>query len=85
VRQAIYDKLKLIKVYLKPRNGSPDFEEPLIVTAGSTILDVCQKIHRKFAGEAKFAMVSGTSVRFSPQRVGMEHVVQDGDIVTIMK
>jgi small GTP-binding protein len=85
VRQGIYDKLKLIKVYLKPRNGSPDFEEPLIVTAGSTILDVCQKIHRKFAGEAKFAMVSGTSVRFSPQRVGMEHVVQDGDIVTIMK
>jgi ribosome-interacting GTPase 1 len=85
LREAIYDRLRLIKVYLKPRNGSPDFEEPLIVTAGSTISDVCRKIHRKFAGEAKYALVSGTSVRFSPQRVGVDHVLQDSDIVTIVK
>jgi hypothetical protein len=85
LREAIYNRLRLIKVYLKPRNGSPDFEDPLIVTTGSTISDVCQKIHRKFAGEAKYALVSGTSVRFSPQRVGLDHVVQDRDIVTIAK
>jgi hypothetical protein len=85
LKEAIYDRLRLIKVYLKPRNGSPDFEEPLMVTAGSTISDVCQKIHRKFTGKAKYALVSGTSVRFSPQRVGMDHVVQDLDIVTIVK
>jgi hypothetical protein len=85
LREAIYNRLRLIKVYLKPRNGSPDFEDPLIVTTGSTISDVCKKIHRKFAGEAKYALVSGTSVRFSPQRVGLDHVVQDRDIVTIAK
>ena len=85
LKEAIHDRLGVIKVYLKPRNGSPDFREPLIVTAGSTISDVCKKIHRKFAGEAKYALVSGTSVRFSPQRVGMDHVVQDRDIVTIIK
>jgi len=85
LKKAIYDNLKLIKVYLKPRNGEPDFEEPLIVTAGSTVFDVCNKIHRKVAGEAKYAVVSGNSVRFSPQRVGMDHVVEDRDIVTIIK
>jgi len=85
LKKAIYENLKLIKVYLKPRNGSPDFEEPLIVTAGSTISDVCNKIHRKVAGEAKYALVSGNSVRFSPQRVGMDHIVEDRDIVTIIK
>ena len=85
LKKAIYDNLKLIKVYLKPRNGSPDFEVPLVVTAGSTISDVCNKIHRKVAGEAKYALVSGNSVRFSPQRVGMDHIVQDRDIVTIIK
>jgi small GTP-binding protein len=85
LEEAIYERLRVIKVYLKPRNGSPDFKEPLIVTAGSTISDICKKIHRKFAGEAKYALVSGTSVRFSPQRVGMDHVVQDRDIVTIVK
>ena len=85
LKGAIYDRLRLIKVFLKPRNGVPDFEEPLIVTAGSTISDVCQRIHKKIEGEAKYALVSGTSVRFSPQRVGMDHVVQDRDIVTILK
>jgi small GTP-binding protein len=85
LKKAIYERLKLIKVYLKPRNSSPDFEQPLIITAGSTVSDVCGKIHEKFAGEAKYALVSGTSVRFSPQRVGMDHIVHDRDIVTIMK
>ena len=85
VKKGIYENLKLIKVYLKPRNGEPDFEEPLIVTAGSTISDVCKKIHKKFAGEAKYALVSGNSVRFSSQRVGMDHIVEDRDVVTIIK
>ena len=85
LRAAIYDHMRLIRIYLKPRNGSPDFEEPLMIAAGSTISDVCRKIHRKFAGEAKYAFVSGTSVRFSPQRVGVDHIVQDRDIVTIVK
>ena len=85
LKQAIYDNLQLIQVYLKPRNGEPDFQEPLIITSGSTISDVCEKIHKKFVGQAKYALVSGTSVKFSPQRVGMDHVVADRDIVTIVK
>jgi ribosome-interacting GTPase 1 len=70
---------------LKPRNDEPDYEEPLILTAGSTVTDVCKKIHRRFAGEAKYALVSGSSVRFSPQRVGMNHVLNDRDVITIVK
>jgi hypothetical protein len=85
LKEAIYSRLNFIRVYLKPRNGSPDFEEPLIMTAGSTVFDVCTKIHRKFAGEARYALVSGSSVRFSSQRVGLEHVLNDRDIVTIIK
>ncbi len=85
LREAIFERLNFIRVYMKPRNGPPDLKEPLIVAAGATISDVCTKIHRKFAGEAKYALVSGASVRFSPQRVGMDHIVQDEDIVTIVK
>lgn len=85
LKKGIYERLRLIRVYLKPRTGLPDFEEPLIITAGSTISDVCRKARLKFAGEAKYALVSGTSVRFSPQRVGMDHIIQDRDIVTILK
>lgn len=84
LKETIYDRLSFIRVYLKPRNGDADFDAPLIVTSGSTIADVCAKIHRKVAAEAKYALVSGTSVKFNPQRVGIDHIVQDQDIVTIV-
>ncbi len=84
LKEAIYDRLNFVRVFLKPRNGEPDFDEPLILTAGSTISDVCAKIHRRIADEAKYALVSGTSVKFSPQRVGMDHVIRDRDIVTVV-
>jgi small GTP-binding protein len=85
VKKAIYQRLNFIRIYLKPRNDEPDYEEPLILTVGSTVTDVCRKIHRRAAGEAKYALVSGTSVRFSPQRVGMDHVLNDRDVITIIK
>jgi len=85
LKEAIYDRLSFIKIYLKPRNGEPDFNEPLVVTAGCTISDVCARINRTFAKGAKYALVSGTSAKFGSQRVGMDHIVQDRDVVTIIK
>jgi small GTP-binding protein len=85
LKEAIYNRLGFIRIYLKPRNGEPDFNEPLIMTAGSRISDICACVHRNFAKEAKYALVSGPSVRFSSQRVGMDHIVEDRDVVTIIK
>jgi hypothetical protein len=85
LKEAIYNRLNFIRIYLKPRDGSPDFDEPLIVTAGSTIADICARIHRNLQREAKYALVSGPSVRFSSQRVGLDHMLQDRDVVTIIK
>ena len=85
LQAGIYNRLNFIRVYLKPRNGEADYKTPLIVTAGSTVTDVCTKIHRRFVSDAKYALVSGNSVRFSPQRVGMNHVLSDRDVITIIK
>lgn len=85
LKEAIYKRSNFIRIYLKPRNGEPDFDEPLIITAGSKISDVCGRIHRNLATGAKYALVSGTSVRFRSQRVGMDHILQDRDVVTIVK
>jgi len=85
LKDAIHERLGLIRVYLKPQGGEADFEEPLIVRSGSTIAAICERIHRGLAKEAKYALVSGSSVRFRVQRVGMDHVIMDGDVVTIVK
>jgi uncharacterized protein len=83
--EKIWETLNFIRIYLKRPDGGPDFEKPLILPAGSTLRDVCKKIHPRFVEGAKYAFVSGSSVKFAGQRVGLDHVPSDRDIVTIMK
>ncbi len=83
--QRIWERLNFIRIYLKRPDGDADFESPLILPAGSTLLDVCKRIHPRFVEGAKYAFVWGKSVKFPGQRVGLDHVANDKDIVTIMR
>lgn len=81
----IWKALNFIRIYLKRPDGEPDFEKPLILPAGSALVDVCKRIHPRFAEGAKYAFVSGSSVRFAGQRVSLDHIPADKDVVTIMR
>lgn len=61
----------------------PDFNEALIVRSNSTIADVCDQIHRTLKDTFKYALVWGASARHVPQRVGLNHVICDEDVVSI--
>jgi ribosome-interacting GTPase 1 len=56
----------------------------LIVKENSTIRDVCNKIHRKFVKDFRYAVISGPSAKYDNQRVGLDHIVKEGDVVTII-
>jgi uncharacterized protein len=83
--EKIWETLDFIRIYLKRPDGDPDFEKPLILPAGSTLLDVCKRIHPRFTEGAKYAYVSGSSVKFAGQRVSLDHIPADKDVVTIMR
>ena len=83
LKSEIYSRLNLIRIYLKPKNGEPDFSEPLVMKKGCRIRDVCERIHRDFVNNFKYAKVWGKSVRFPGQRVGIDHELEDGDVVSI--
>lgn len=85
LREAIFNKLNFMRIYMRPKNGEPDFKEPLITRNGSTILEVCNKIHRNMKEEFRYAMVWGSSVKFGGQKVGINHVLHDEDVLTIVK
>ncbi|HDD36810.1 MAG TPA: TGS domain-containing protein [Archaeoglobus veneficus] len=78
----IYNKLEFIRVFLKPP-GSKVEEEPMILRRGARIEDICKKLHRDMLKNFRYAKVWGKSVKFNGQRVGLDHIVEDGDIVTI--
>jgi len=76
--------LDCVRLYTKPRGKRPDFSEPVVLPRGTTILDVCNRIHRDFAKRFKTANVWGTSAKHVPQSVGIKHTLQDEDVVQLM-
>ncbi|AIZ56662.1 hypothetical protein Mpt1_c07800 [Candidatus Methanoplasma termitum] len=84
LKQTLYDTIEMIRIYLKPQGKEADMAEPLIVKRGNTVGDVCEVIHRDFRNNFRYAMVWGKSAKFPGQTVGMDHVVEDEDILTII-
>ena len=84
LKQEIYDQIDMIRIYLKPQGQEADMKEPLIVKRGNTVGDVCELIHRDFRNAFRYAMVWGKSAKFPGQTVGMDHVVEDEDILCII-
>jgi len=84
LKDAIYDCLGFMRVYLKPQNEEADMDVPLIVRTGSTVEDVCTKLHRDFVRRFRYARVWGESVKHGGQRVGIAHSLIDGDILSII-
>ncbi len=81
LKQRIFAKLDFIRVYMKEPRKDADMEEPLIVKRGSTIRDVARKIHRDFENKFRYARVSGPSAKFDNQQQGLDHVLEDGDVL----
>lgn len=84
LKDAIYDCLGFIRVYLKPQGQPADMEEPLIVMGGTNIGQICDRLHRDFRRKFRYAQIWGPSAKHPGQRVGIEHIMEDEDILTII-
>jgi len=83
LRKAIWEKLGLSRIYLKKIGKDPDMKEPMIIKGSPSVMEVCQKIHREFAKNFRFARVWGRTAKFPGQKVGGEHRLADRDIVEL--
>ncbi|KAI0155857.1 GTP-binding protein RBG1 [Pestalotiopsis sp. NC0098] len=84
--EAMWEKLKLVRVYTKPKGKMPDYTAPVVLrSTRCTVEDFCNAIHRTITEQFKTAIVYGKSVKHQPQRVGLNHELADEDIVTIVK
>ena len=85
LKEKIFEKLEFIRIYMRPKGGETDFKEPLIAREGDTVEDICNKLHRRMKREFRYGLVWGKSVKFGGQRVGLNHILQDEDVFTIIK
>ena len=84
LKEEIFDRVDLIRVYLKPQGRKADMEDPLVIRRGSTVIDACGKLHREFVKNFRHAKIWGTSVKFPGQKVGPDHVLEDEDVLRII-
>jgi len=84
MKDFIFDNLHFMSIYLKPQGQDADLVEPLIVKDTSTVRDVCVKLHRDFERKFRYARVKGPSAKFDWQRVGLDHLLKDEDLLTII-
>lgn len=81
--ETLYARLSFIRVYLKPPGRKDVTEEPMILKEGATVSDACRLLHRDFVEGFRHARVWGPSARFPGQRVGIDHALSDGDVLSI--
>jgi small GTP-binding protein len=84
VKEVIYNALDFIRIFLKPQGQVADLEEPMIVRNGTTVGDICDSLHRDFRRKFRYSQVWGDSAKHPGQRAGLEHVLKDADVLTLI-
>lgn len=83
LKELLFDRMGLIRVYMKEKNEEPDKEEPLILREGDRVEDALEKLPGDMKDRFKHARVTGPSSKFPEQKVGMEHELEDEDILQL--
>jgi ribosome-interacting GTPase 1 len=81
LRERIWTLTRLVRIRL--RHGDEVTPDPVALRPPVTVADVADTIHRDMRERCTGARVWGPSAKFAGQHVGRDHVLHDGDEVTI--
>jgi len=83
LKETIWQRLELIRIYLKPKGKKPDLKEPLIMKKGAKVATVAEKTFPK-EKEFKQILLWGPSARFPGQQVSLKQSLKDEDILSFV-
>lgn len=83
LRDMIFDRLSLKRIYMKEKGEEPDKDEPLILREDDTVEDALEKLPGDMKDRFKKAKVTGPSSKFPEQKVGMDHELEDEDVLEL--
>lgn len=82
LKQMIFENLGIIRAYTKEPGKKPT-AEPLVLRKNSNIKNASERIRRDYVTRFVYARVWGSSAKFPGQKVGINHILQDNDIIEI--
>jgi uncharacterized protein len=78
LKNAFWDKLEFMRVYLVRQNEEPSFNNPLVVKKHTRLEEVMQTIGTEFAEGKKGAKIWGAGAKFPGQEVSLKTHTQEG-------
>lgn len=83
LKEKIFKSFDKLRIYTKEpgKEVNKAKQKPMILSPGSTIRDVAEKILKGFSSKIKETRIWGPSSKFPGQIVGLKHKVKDLDIV----
>jgi ribosome-interacting GTPase 1 len=79
----LFESLGIIRIYTKEPGTKAHSERPFVLRKGATMNELAKNIHKELYANFMFAMVWAKRLPFSPKKVGLTFVLDDGDIVEI--
>ena len=77
-----------LQIYTKKRAEPPSFDEPVVLSKyrnGLTVEGAVSQISLELLDKFNYALVWGTSTKYSPQHCGLAHILEDEDVIQIVK
>lgn len=83
VGEALFRTMDIIRIYTKEPGAKAPSTNPFTLRKGATLQDLAKNIHGDFLKDFAFARVWAKRLPFSPQKAGLNFVLDDGDIVEL--
>jgi hypothetical protein len=81
LKEKIFSSFDNIRIFTKEPGKEPNKNNPLILEPNSTIKDAAEKIIKGISKKIKETRLWGPSSKFPGQKVGLNHVLKDLDII----
>ncbi len=82
LKLSVFKLLEIIRVYTKTPGRKPDMNDPIVLSAGSTLADAATEVHKDFTANLKFARIWGSG-KHDGVMAKRDHILQDGDIIEL--
>ncbi len=82
LKEALFKRLDVVRVYSKRPGHEPDFQRPFVFRRGATLLDFARAVHKDFVEKLRYARVWGHG-RFEGQRIMHDYILQDKDVIEL--
>lgn len=81
LKKAIWQKLGLIRVYLKPKGKAADLDEPLVIKKGMSLKEILVKVGLPNKERVNQVKIYGPGAKFEGQEVSFSFRPQEGTII----